>query len=256
MTQRNRPGLRPNLLSASLLAALVAASPAVLAQDAPDEEEQQTTTQTQQASTLDKVTVVGSRIGRAEVEGPAPVTVITRADIDREGFQTVGDMLQSLTQQSTANFTGDLAVTGFTPNAQVVNLRGMGPGYTLTLVNGRRPPQYPQPYNRDNNVVNVRAIPSAIVERIEVLTGGASAIYGSDAVAGVVNIVTRQHYDGKQLRVTAGTTAEGGGDSANFEFTGGTTGDRWSLLYALQYNAMEPVFASQRDFMADVRNNP
>src|SRR5690606_4785556 len=130
MTQRTRPGLRPNMLSVSLLAALMAASPAVLAQDAPDEEdEQQTTSQDQRASTLDKVTVVGSRIGRAEIEGPAPVTVITRADIDREGFQTVGDMLQSLTQQSTANFTGDLAVTGFTPNAQVVNLRGMGPGY-------------------------------------------------------------------------------------------------------------------------------
>lgn len=142
---------------------------------------------------LDRVSVVGSRIKRAEVEGPAPVTVITRADIDREGFQTVGDMLQSLTQQSTANFTGDLNVTGFTPNAQVVNLRGMGPGYTLTLVNGRRPAQYPQPYNRDNNVVNVKSIPSAIVERIEVLSGGASAIYGSDAVAGVVNVVTRKN---------------------------------------------------------------
>jgi outer membrane receptor for ferrienterochelin and colicin len=73
----------------------------------------------------------------------------------------------------------------------VVNLRNLGPGYTLTLVNGRRPAQYPQPYNRDNNVVNVRAIPTAVIERIEVLTGGASAIYGSDAIAGVVNIVTR-----------------------------------------------------------------
>lgn len=257
MTQRTRPGLRPNMLSVSLLAALMAASPAVLAQDAPDEEdEQQTTSQDQRASTLDKVTVVGSRIGRAEIEGPAPVTVITRADIDREGFQTVGDMLQSLTQQSTANFTGDLAVTGFTPNAQVVNLRGMGPGYTLTLVNGRRPPQYPQPYNRDNNVVNVRAIPSAIVERVEVLTGGASAIYGSDAVAGVVNIVTRQNYDGNQVRMTVGTTGEGGGDSAAFEYTGGTTGDRWSALYALQYNTQEPVYASQRKFLRDTRNNP
>lgn len=256
MTQRNRPGLRPNLLSASLLAALVAASPAVLAQDAPEETTEQTEAATGQASTLDKVTVVGSRIGRAEIEGPAPVTVITRADIDREGFQTVGDMLQSLTQQSTANFTGDLAVTGFTPNAQVVNLRGMGPGYTLTLINGRRPPQYPQPYNRDNNVVNVRAIPSAIVERVEVLTGGASAIYGSDAVAGVVNIVTRKNYEGNQVRLTAGTTAEGGGDSMSFEYTGGTTGDRWSVLYALQYSAMEPVFATQRHDLADTRNNP
>ncbi|KAG1075430.1 hypothetical protein G6F40_017400 [Rhizopus arrhizus] len=106
-------------------------------------------------------------------------------------------MLQTLTQNTTSSFTGALAVTGFTPNAQVVNLRNLGPGYTLTLVNGRRPAQYPQPYNRDNNVANINSIPSSIVERVEVLTGGASAIYGSDAVAGVVNIaaVTRSTWN-------------------------------------------------------------
>lgn len=254
----NRNRLQRSRLSAALLAALVVPATGVaFAQDtAQAQATQQEAAQSEEALDLDTVVVVGSRIKRAEIEGPAPVTVITRADIDREGFQTVGDMLQSLTQQSTANFTGDLAVTGFTPNAQVVNLRGMGPGYTLTLIDGRRPPQYPQPYNRDNNVVNVRAIPSAIIERVEVLTGGASAIYGSDAVAGVVNIVTRKNFEGNQVRLTAGTTAEGGGDSGSFEYTGGTTGDRWSLMYALQYSATEPVFASQREFLADTRNNP
>ncbi len=205
---------------------------------------------------LDRITVVGSRIKRAEVEGPAPVTVITREDFEREGFLTVGDALQTLTQNTTSSFTGDLAVTGFTPNAQVVNLRNFGPGYTLTLINGRRPAQYPQPYNRDNNVVNIRAIPSAIVERVEVLTGGASAIYGSDAVAGVVNVVLRQNYDGQSIRTTIGTTAGGGGDSVDFEFTGGATGDRWTAVYALGYGNIEPVFASQRDFLSDTRRGP
>ena len=199
MKQNYRPLRRPLVLA---LAAVLAGPAIALAQS--DNTSESSNEQQSAEQTLDRVTVVGSRIKRSEVEGPAPVTVISRADIDREGFQTVGDMLQSLTQQATSNFTGDLAVTGFTPNAQVVNLRGMGPGYTLTLVNGRRPPQYPQPYNRDNNVVNVRAIPSAIVERVEVLTGGASAIYGSDAVAGVVNIVTRKNHDGNQIRATIG----------------------------------------------------
>lgn len=207
-------------------------------------------------TTLDAVEVVGSRIKRAEIEGPAPVVIITREDIDREGYQTVADALQTLTQNTTSSFTGDLATNGFSPNAQVVNLRNLGPGYTLTLINGRRPAQYPQPYNRDNNVVNVRAIPSSIIERIEVLTGGASAIYGSDAVAGVVNIVLRENFDGQQVRLTVGTTDGGGGDSMNFEFTGGATGDRWSATYAFQYGSNEPVFASQRDFLADTRNNP
>ena len=250
----NNIRLQRNRLSTALLAALlVPASGAVLAQNtstaaAPADQEQ--------ATNIDKITVVGSRIKRAEIEGPAPVVIISREDIDREGFQTVGDMLQTLSQNTTGSFTGDLATSGFSPNAQVVNLRGLGPGYTLTLINGRRPAQYPQPYNRDNNVVNVKAIPSSIIERVEVLTGGASAIYGSDAIAGVVNIVTRKNFDGNFLRGTVGTTQEGGGDSVNLEYTGGRTGDRWTAVYALQYGANEPIFAGQRDFLSDSRNGP
>lgn len=253
MTVRN---IQRNRLTLALATALLLPTLAMAQEADKAEQKSETAQKGDQPATLEKVSVVGSRIKRAEIEGPAPITVISRADIDREGFQTVGDMLQSLTQQSQTNYTGDLAVTGFTPNAQVVNLRGMGPGYTLTLIDGRRPPQYPQPYNRDNNVVNVKAIPSAIVERIEVLTGGASAIYGSDAVAGVVNIVTRKHFDGNQLRLTTGTTAEGGGDSVSLEYVGGKSGDRWDLQYSAQFSTNEPIFASQRETFADIRNNP
>ncbi len=248
---------RTRLSAALLTAILLPATNAAMAQEAGQEQQEQATqSSSKEATNLGKVTVVGSRIKRTEIEGPAPVTVITRADIDREGFQTVGDMLQTLTQNTTASFTGDLAVTGFTPNAQVVNLRNLGPGYTLTLINGRRPAQYPQPYNRDNNVVNVKAIPASIVERVEVLPGGASAIYGSDAVAGVVNIVTRENIEGHTVRLTAGSTTGGGGDTGKIEFSGGSSGDRWSAVYALQYAANEAVFASQRDFLADTRRGP
>ena len=244
-------------LSLALAAAMLLPAHAALAQDQQAADKPAATATAQDGTkTLDQVTVVGSRIKRVDVEGPAPITVISREDIDREGFQTVGDMLQTLTQNTTSSFTGDLAVSGFTPNAQVVNLRNLGPGYTLTLVNGRRPAQYPQPYNRDNNVVNVKAIPSSIVERVEILTGGASAIYGSDAVAGVVNIVTRQNIDGNSLRLTVGTTQEGGGDRGKLEFSGGASGDRWSTVYALQYEKWDPIFASQRDFLADTREGP
>jgi outer membrane receptor protein involved in Fe transport len=252
---------RQGLLALSIAAALV--SPVAFAQqaqtnttDATARQGETETAASDDAQKLQSVTVVGSRIKRATIEGPAPVTVITRDDIEREGFQSVGDMLQSLNQNTTASFTGDLAVSGFTPNAQVVNLRNLGPGYTLTLVNGRRPAQYPQPYNRDNNVVNVRAIPSSIVERIEVLTGGASAIYGSDAVAGVVNIVTRENFDGHYAEVTVGTTAEGGGNSTALEYSGGTTGEGWGAIWAFQASKTDPVFASQRDNFADSRNGP
>ena len=252
------PAYRRNLLARSLALALALPLAATAyAQTAPatveDEDEDETA---DQATTLDTVTVVGSRIKRSEIEGPAPVTVITREDFNREGFKTVADALQTLTQNTTASFTGDLFTNGFSPNAQVVNLRNLGPGYTLTLINGRRPAQYPQPYNRDNNVVNVRAIPASIIERIEVLSGGASAIYGSDAVAGVVNIVLRENFDGNLVKMSVGTTAGGGGDSLGLEYTGGRVGDRWSATYAFQYGVNEPVFASQRDALKDTLQGP
>jgi outer membrane receptor protein involved in Fe transport len=205
---------------------------------------------------LAEVVVTGSRIKRAVTDGASPVVVLTNEDIAKEGFQTVADALQTLSQNTTSSFTGDLAVTGFSPNAQVVNLRNLGPGYTLTLINGRRPAQYPQPYNRDNNVVNVRAIPSSAIERIEILTGGASAIYGADAVAGVVNIITRKGFDGNQVTLSGGATDEGGGGNFNLTYTGGRTGDRWSAVYALQYSESDPVFANQRKPFADLRNGP
>jgi len=260
----NRQLKRSQLSRALLVSFLMLSSGTLFAQDgqssgdqdAGDEEVSASAGTSGPATTLDKVQVVGSRIKRAQIESSTPVTIISRAELDREGHVSVSDMLQTLTQGTTGSFTGDLAVSGFTPNAQVVNLRALGPGYTLTLVNGRRPPMYPQPYNRDNNITNVRAIPTAIVDRTEVLTGGASAIYGSDAVAGVVNIVTRKNFDGNTLRGTVGTTAEGGGDYFNLELSGGRTGDRWSWLYALSTSHVEPIFASQREMTADMRNNP
>lgn len=242
-------------IATSLLLTLSAAASAQSEPEPQDQEEQDSSGQRQQATTLDGVTVVGSRIKRVEVEGPAPVTVITRQDIEKEGFQTVGDMLQTLSQNTTSSFTGDLGVTGFTPNAQVVNLRNLGPGYTLVLVNGRRPAQYPQPYNRDNNVVNVRAIPSSMIERVEVLSGGASAIYGSDAVAGVVNFVLRDNFEGNEVKGTLSATGKGG-TGVNLSYTGGRVGDRWSTTFAVQHGQNDPVFASQREFLADTRNNP
>ncbi|MDQ3038513.1 MAG: TonB-dependent receptor, partial [Pseudomonadota bacterium] len=256
---------RSPLTLALAVAMLLPAGAAIAQQQTPPEAEVELTeaqkaaveaAKKQRATNIDGVTVVGSRIKRVEVEGPSPVTIISRVDIEREGFKTVGDMLQTITQNTTSSFTGDEAVNGFSPNAQVVNLRNLGPGFTLTLINGRRPAQYPQPYNRDNNVVNIRAIPSSIIERVEILTGGASAIYGSDAVAGVVNIVTRKNFDGNAAKVTLGTTEGGGGDSVNLELAGGRTGDRWSAMYALQYGDTKPVFASQRDFLSDTRNGP
>lgn len=207
------------------------------------------------STTLDKVTVTGSRIKRAEIEGPAPVTVVTADDIEKQGFSTVYDALNTLTQ-FTGSVQNELTQDGFTPNASFLNLRGLGPGYQLILVNGRRTADYPMPYNSQSNAVNLANIPAAAIERIEVLSGGASAIYGSDAVAGVVNIIMKSNYEGDLVTVRAGTTTRGGGDSGRVQWVGGKVGDKWSLTYAAEYLAREEIFASQRDFMDSYRDDP
>lgn len=251
---RNRP--RQSRLACALLAALIAPTGGALAQDAAaDAETDVTETAADGTTTLDKVQVTGSRIKRAQVEGPAPITVISRVDLEREGHVTVFDALETLTQNST-DVQGEMYAGGFTPNASVINLRGIGPGYTLFLLNGRRMAEYPQPYNSQSNFVNVAAIPSAMVERIEILSGGASAIYGSDAVAGVVNVVLRENMEGDAVRLLAGTTTMGGGDTGHIQWTGGKSGDRWSVVYALEHLEREPIFGTQRDFIDSVFDNP
>jgi outer membrane receptor protein involved in Fe transport len=242
--------LRKNVLSRSLALALVLPfAGTALAQDAEEEAQQP------EAAELDAVIVTGSRIKRAEIEGPAPVVVITAEDLEKEGFATVYDALNTLTQ-FTGTVQNELNQNGFTPNASFINLRGLGPGYQLILINGRRAADYPLPYNSQSNAVNLANIPSAAIARIEILTGGASAIYGSDAVAGVINIILKTNYEGDQLTLRGGTSTRGGGDVGQFQWVGGKTGDRWSLTYAFEALEREAIFARQRDFMDSYFDEP
>jgi iron complex outermembrane recepter protein len=194
---------------------------------------------------LDKVTVTGSRIARAQVEGPAPVQVITAEEIQKQGFSTVWESLGTLTQFTGSAFN-EADQTGSSPNGQFMNLRGLGPGYQLILLNGKRLADYPQSYGTNGSAVSLGSIPAAAIERIEVMSGGASAIYGSDAVAGVVNIITKTNFDGDSVRVRGGTATEGGGDTDQLQWTGGKTGERWSLTYAFERLDREEITASQR----------
>src|SRR5690606_6602497 len=250
MTMSDVVNRKPNELSRALAAVLalsLAGVSGAFAQEADEEPAERTTSASSDPATLDRVTVTGSRIKRAEIEGPAPITVISRVDMEREGHQTVFDALQTLTQNST-DVQSEMFTSSFTPNASVINLRGIGPGYSLFLINGRRMAEYPQPYNSQSNFTNAAAIPSAMIERIEVLAGGASAIYGSDAVAGVVNVVLRENLEGDELRLTGGTTTQGGGSSGNIQWTGGRTGDRWNITYSLEHLERRPIYGTQRDF--------
>ena len=209
------------------------------------------------ATNLGTVQVTGSRIKRAEVEGPSPVTIISAEQMEREGFTTVFDALETLTQNSGGDTQNELnSAGGFTPNGSPINLRGLGPGRTLLLINGRRAADYPFPYNGQSNFQNFGNIPSAAVERVEILSGGGSAIYGSDAVAGVINVILKTNYEGNVLKVSAGSTWEGGGSLADIQWVGGKTGDKWNVTYAFEYLTDSPIFGYQRDFMDSSLDNP
>lgn len=199
------------------------------------------------------VQVTGSRIKRAEIEGPSPVTVITAQQMENEGHATVFEALETLVMAGGAVET-ELS-GGFSANAHPLNLRGLGPGRSLLLIDGRRAADYPFPYEGRSNFQNFGNIPSGAVERIEILAGGASAIYGADAVSGVVNVVMKRGYDGDVFKLRGGTSTMGGRDRVDAQWTGGRTGENWSVTYAFQYYYQEMLYGFQRDDW-DVRQNP
>lgn len=200
--------------------------------------------------TLSTVVVTGSRISRIGSEGPSPVTVLKGEDLDRLGYRNVSDALAGLTQNTGFTQGEDFGNT-FTPAANAISLRGLGPNHTLVLVNGRRVADYPSPYNGSTNFVNIANIPSALIDRIETLSGGASAVYGSDAIAGVVNIVLKRHVEGVTVNLRAGATQKGGGENARAQLTSGFEAGALSGVLGVELSGRQPIWSRQRDFMAD-----
>src|SRR5690348_9726733 len=197
----------------------------VTAQDAPQTTTQDTkktkakaTAGSSHVQTLEKVTVTGSRIKRAQIEGPSPVVIITAQDIKEEGFTTVAEALGTLTQYSGNVVGGEWNFGNQQPDAQYLNLRGLGVGYQLILLNGKRMADYPAASTAGDMGISIGNIPMAAVARIEVLSSSASAIYGSDAVAGVVNIITKENWEGNHVRLREGGATLGGGNTLDFQF--------------------------------------
>ena len=203
---------------------------------------------------LDKVVVTGSRIKRSQVEQAAPVTVITREDVDNQGFQNLTQALQALPFNN--SYTQNEQNTNtFTPNASQIDLRNLGPGRTLVLVNGRRMADYPTPYNNSSNFVNIGTIPNGLIDRVEVLTAGSSAIYGSDAVAGVVNIITRTGIDYSEVDASVFQT-EAGENVYNFTASTGSFFGNSSYTLGFDYYSTDPFYLKDRPGFDSWLDNP
>jgi iron complex outermembrane receptor protein len=203
---------------------------------------------------LESVLVTGSRIPRATIEGPAPVTVVTAEDIRAKGLATVYDVVRSLTQSTGSVQTQQFQ--GFTPGAQQVDLRGLGPGYTLVLLNGRRMADFPLAYNGQSNFADIANIPVSMIDRIEVLTGSASAIYGSDAISGVINFILKKKADGATLNYRVGDTSDGGGFSQRLQLSGGGSYGALDAIFGVEFYRQDPIFQYQREFQDSLNDNP
>lgn len=208
-----------------------------------------TVAQADDAGNPTAVIVTGSRIPRASLEGPSAVTVITGDDIAKQGYRNVFDALTNQTQSSGFTTGADYGNT-FTPSANTVSLRGLGPNHTLILLNGHRLADFPIAYEGEVNFTNLANIPSSVVDRIEILSGGASAVYGSDAIAGVVNIILKKHAEGVDVNLKAGGTSRGGGSDQRLQITGGKSFEKLNTVFSVELLERDPLWSKDREFMA------
>ncbi len=192
---------------------------------------------------VDEVVVTGSRIRRKDLTTPAPVTVIEREEIEESGVVGLGEFLQTLPSQGNAlNARANRGNDG-----QVrVNLRSLDSRRTLVLVNGRRMVSG----STGETVVDLDSIPLAAVERVEVLKDGGSPIYGSEAIAGVVNVILKDRFEGTQLSALGGVSSRGDAQSVDLSLSTGITGERGSALFSAGWQEQRPIMGNARGWAA------
>ena len=207
------------------------------------------------AVVLEKVVVTGSKIKKTQIEGPLPLLVITKEDIDNSGFRNLTEVLQTIpsANQSTEN---ESIQGSFTPNANELDLRNLGPGRILYLINGRRTADYPVPFGNAGNISNVGVIPTGLIDRVEILAQGSSAIYGSDAVTGVVNVITIKGKDFSQLDIDYSQTQYEQKDIYSVSYTSGGFFGNSSWTLGVDFSHVDPMTYADRPGHDSFVNDP
>lgn len=196
---------------------------------------------TEKSNAVEKIQVTGSHIKRIDVEGASPVQTITRKELDKSGYNSVGDVLRD---QGVNSFGSTREASGSNAAGVAhVNLRGLGSSNTLVLLNGQRLPS-----DAVTGAVDLNLIPMAAVERVEVLKDGASAIYGSDALGGVVNIITRKDFTGSEISITQSTPQLDGGKKQEISLVNGFSKGKLNMVNVVQYRKNEVIFSRDRDW--------
>lgn len=202
-----------------------------------------------EALKLEPIEVTGSRIKRTDLEGPSPVLTITRAEIELVGATGLSDILRGLPEATMLDIHEGNTTTA-ARGVTALDLRSLGPHNTLILVDGRR--QAPNGISAGGVVfVDLNRFPPAMIERIEVLKDGASAVYGADATAGVVNIILRKQFSGAEVSARYGNTFKSDAGEQAYSFCGGTVRGRARVSVALTYSERHANAAIDQPFSAD-----
>lgn len=204
-----------------------------LAQDESDKDE----------FVLDEIVVTGSRIERSDIESMSPISVFTSTDILESGHVTVEDFVQNM-PTITGAFFGRTVNNG-NPGYATASMRGLGSNRTLVLLNGQR-----MPSAGSNGFVDLNMIPVGIIERIEVLRDGASTVYGSDAIAGVINIITKRDFKGAEFSFQYDISDESDGGITQASALYGTSSDRGNVVFGVDYTKREKIMQGDREFSA------
>ncbi|AWL12838.1 Colicin I receptor [Saliniradius amylolyticus] len=205
------------------------------------------------AETVERVEVTGSSIKRAGIDGALPLTIISKADIDQAGITNVDQLMLNLNigANSNDNLASNAGIVGGEERgnngASSANLRGQGRDSTLVLLNGRRVATH----GIQGRAVDLNSIPFNAIERVEVLRDGASAVYGTDAIGGVINFILKKNYEGAEVTAFADHTEEGSGNIYKINLLGGTGDlydDGYNLMASVSYNKAEILRGTDRDF--------
>lgn len=205
-----------------------------------------------------RIEVTGSRIKRVDAETASPVQIITREDIERTGAQSVQEILRGLTADGGGSVPSSFT-NGFAQGSAAVSLRGLGVNSTLVLVNGRRMTTYGLADDGVRSFVDLNSLPLDAIDRIEVLKDGASAIYGADAVGGVVNVLLRKNYTGASIGGTIGAAGKGDGGNTRVYGTAGfgdIDKDKFNVFFSLEASSQKNILAKDRGFIgqSDLRS--
>lgn len=230
----------PKMISAAGLCSLLWVSPQVIAQNSGV---------SAQAGEIEELVIVGSRIRQTNLKTVSPTTLVSRDDAAAAGLNSTADLLQSNTITGGASQINNAYggyVTEGGPGANTISLRGLGASRTLVLINGRR--VAPAGTQGSVGTADLNVLPTAMIERVEILRDGASSIYGSDAVSGVINVITRENVEGLTIEGDFNHPTEGEGEQTRVSISGGFNEERFSLSGSFDYYERKSLTLGDREW--------